>query len=298
MSGETLNMNSEAIEHPLAGPWYRFWARQIDVTWESVLVALAFVYLWPEFANHQVFARTGGDQLFAVAVLPFALFLDALVVSIFGNSPGKALAGIEVREFRGGRPTLGTLAERNGRLWYSGLALGFGMIALFTFAHAKRVLDRGDITSWDRFAGTRCTSTKSSRARLALAVIVGASLWVGLVSYAAYETVNMPERWAKEINSGAPVMLDEYTRLDGATVGPGQRLTLRYTLVDVGPDSYDLDDVATQLKADLDAQLRVEACKTDGFLPLLSEGTEVRYAYHDKHGTLVWARDVRQRDCR
>lgn len=85
------------------------------------------------------------------------------------------------------------------------------------------------------------------------------------------------------VNAMAPMMLNPFTRLDGATVGPGKKFTYKYTLLKQKAAEVDVSkwrqSVVPMLKKDVRA--------SKAMLPLFQQGVTVCYRYHGKDGVLI-----------
>ena len=104
---------------PPAGPWSRWFARSFDVWWQTGLVALLLGHVLCQ--TSPAFLRwletPFGWKLFGLACLPGGLLLDAALLALAGNTPGKALLGLRVVTADGRKPGFGELVGRNFGLW-------------------------------------------------------------------------------------------------------------------------------------------------------------------------------------
>lgn len=92
--------------------------------------------------------------------------------ALFGTTPGKWVAGLRVRTLRNEKPPLGDLLARNLRMYFSGLALGFPLVSLFTIVRSFHVLKANELVSWDTVSNTRVYDVGSSLARTWLAAVL------------------------------------------------------------------------------------------------------------------------------
>lgn len=160
----------------LARPWPRFWARLVDVQLYSLPVALAIGVLFPSLFLSDAFEGRGGDMLAGFICLPFALVIDAVILSQTGSSLGKGLAGIFLARTEGGRAPVGLALERNFRLYFVGLVLGLPLICLIGYSNAYSDMKDGGTTTWDRATETRVYSSTDNGLRTwlvgALAIVL------------------------------------------------------------------------------------------------------------------------------
>jgi uncharacterized RDD family membrane protein YckC len=131
-----------------AGPWGRFFARIFDLWVQALLLGIPMGVV---FTMAPAIERTVGrsDILLSMAMLPFALLLDAAIHALFGNTPGKAMLGLSVVSIDGTKLGFGQHLSRNVGLWANGLALGFPLINLATMAKQASLVSKGKLTSYD-----------------------------------------------------------------------------------------------------------------------------------------------------
>jgi len=91
------------------------------------------------------------------------------------------------------------------------------------------------------------------------------------------------DRIVREVNATAPKMVDDATRLDRASAGPGRRLTYDLTLISL--KSQDIDRVAW--KKDVAPTIRANMAKTKAMHTLLAAGVTVASRYSSSDGVLV-----------
>lgn len=172
---------AEAIEP--ARPFIRFWARMFDYTLVSVMVFLLSDYSAPQpqpgepltdFFTRYLEEMRKPEALTLATTLFLALFawhaLEAMLIHLFGATPGKALFGIRVTNAEGGRvPVLLSL----GRSFYVYvLGVGFyqapfiliGMI--FSFF---RLITTGNCL-WDQHLKTKVEHAPLGVVRIMLAI--------------------------------------------------------------------------------------------------------------------------------
>jgi hypothetical protein len=134
-------------------PARRLGARFVDMCWEMFLIAFLLGFILPFLAPTFSYwlQRPEFSNLFAfLAVIPISFVLDAIVHSIFGNTPGKALFKLRV-EHVASNANLGFVdyLSRNMRLFASGLALGIPILNLGTMLYQWRRLKTNLPASYD-----------------------------------------------------------------------------------------------------------------------------------------------------
>ena len=158
-----------------AGAWSRYFARILDLVLEIFVVGAAMAALEVDpFAN----VRPAGlaDFLSGLVVTPLALAIDAVVLALFGTTPGKALFGIRVRGFEGRKLSFGQAILRNLGMWFFGLGLGIPIVTVVTLIVSARKLWARDQVVWDDLGGFDVTQDGVGNLRIAIGILVSASL--------------------------------------------------------------------------------------------------------------------------
>jgi hypothetical protein len=98
---------------------------------------------------------------------------------------------------------------------------------------------------------------------------------------------------AKQINDAGPTLVDKDTRIDGASVGPGVRLTYHYTLL-----NYMVNDSTPDfIKSSLFPMVTESVCSSSGLKQPLQLGVEIVYSYSDSNGISVGDLIIDRNDC-
>jgi RDD family protein len=154
---------------PQVRPWARYWARMFDLSLFGVIAAILIGIFFPA-----VFSEKGSDAGLQLLV-PFVwIFVESLLLSVFGTSPGKVL--FKTRLHLTGSDSIPFIfaLHRSLRVWWRGLGAGVAIVAFFTLSHAHTVLTRDSVTSWDRELGFVVGHEKIGATRIVFAV-----LWFG-----------------------------------------------------------------------------------------------------------------------
>jgi uncharacterized RDD family membrane protein YckC len=301
------------VEVDIATPWRRFWARWLDVILGACLIGFMLGTVRPSFYQPGGFGAAH-SQLFGWLVMPIVMLLDALIYALFGNTAGKAIAGIAVRdESSGGRLPFVVYLKRNFELYFLGLGTAFPIASLFTLYGSFRKADSGELLSWDLSADSRVIARSVNPVRTWVVAVVYIALVAGLTQlgtveqrvFAQRQATNADHRKfaekqlqeaADSLSQNAPRMIDAQTRLDRAELGAGLVFTYEYTLVDqriagLAPES--LERFQRQIRQRLN-KLACEEHKLDSLLRL---ATAVKYVYRDRDGTTVATAVMTSADC-
>jgi hypothetical protein len=305
---------SNADESPrgLARPWPRYWARMLDTTLFTNLLALVAGTIWAlsfprsyaEFFQSDNSSYPGYKFIWVLWLLcPLAMVLDASIYCIFGNTPGKALLGIKVRGPDGARLTYRAALRRNFGVYWRGLGTGFPLVGLFTLVHAYNVAAAGKASSWDVTTGSKPIGHGK-----------GYRTWIGAATYmilvvglqlldktsrdgngrTATSVVTSINEVVTAVNSASPKMLDDETRLDGAEAGPGIALTYLYTLVSVDSRS---SEVNREARTEMLTRIRSQYCRGDSLKRFREASVPVHYKYRDRNGLPFTELAVSPADC-
>ncbi|RWP23071.1 RDD family protein [Mesorhizobium sp.] len=170
---------------PLAGPWIRFFARCLDIWLATIVVTLSLgVVLTLYFPSAMLALNGTNEQVLGLVLLPLIMILLALFAASFGNTVGKAIFGIKVRNLTD-RGSLVYFLKREMRVWTEGLAIGIPFIALFTQGSQFRKVSAGQPASYDVGRG-RVEARPTSAFRKLLGVLTLVALVGGYVSFILY----------------------------------------------------------------------------------------------------------------
>jgi len=129
-----------------AGPWSRYFARQIDFL---VFGFIAWSALLTVFQGDGRPAFMGDRAIDALLIVPLALFIEVPVYAAFGWTPGKWVFGITVRHTDGGRLDFGQVLRRNLMLWPFGFGFGLPIVNLYFLIRNYLVAKDGRRCRWD-----------------------------------------------------------------------------------------------------------------------------------------------------
>ena len=140
--------------------WARFLAKWIDfylclIPSFAIMMGLIFVYGfvavllgWP--VDESIFDGYIFVGVFLVFHALVFTVLEAFCVSQMGNTPGKALMGIKIRNIIGSRLSFRSSLKRSTMAMFAGMALGIPLISLITHFISARTLSEDGHVFWDR----------------------------------------------------------------------------------------------------------------------------------------------------
>jgi uncharacterized RDD family membrane protein YckC len=130
-------------------PWARFFARCLDyLTFNFVIIVIAIFTV----INLAEFPGTTPVELYVFAmVMSFLwIFIEAILLSVYGTTPGKYIFGIRVVGKRGKKLSFGAAFKRALLVWVKGVGLALPVVNIITAVLGYRQLERKHVTSWDR----------------------------------------------------------------------------------------------------------------------------------------------------
>ncbi|MAT38873.1 MAG: hypothetical protein CL946_04640 [Ectothiorhodospiraceae bacterium] len=167
-----VQMQSASSE---GGAWSRFAARTFDYFlvvsyWTLMLMAFAPAYL------------TNSNGLIIVLFAMFSwVFIESLLLSIFGTTPGKYLLGIRLEKFGEKRPSFPDALARSFGVWLQGEAAGLPFVNLLTWYMGLNRLTKKGMTAWDEKYGFTVTCAKSGAFGIIIFVLLLALMAIFLI---------------------------------------------------------------------------------------------------------------------
>lgn len=123
------------------------------------------------------------------------------------------------------------------------------------------------------------------RVGLAVGIAVGVSVSV-LLNHYVFGSSSFDEvmvKAAEELNKDCPVMLDQETRLDSASVPSENNFMYHYTLVNWVKDSIDANAFKSAMEP-----IILESVKTNPEMKIYRENkTTMAYSYYDRNGNFL-----------
>lgn len=163
--GTTRPITNSAV-NPKARPWIRYWARTIDMIIFGMLIATVVSILSPTFLEDSI------GTFFSFFVMFIWLFIEPLMMILFGNTLGKALLNIKLNMADGRKITYQTALKRTFSVWLKGLGLGIPIASLICLALSIDHVNKNNVTKWDKEYGFVVTHGKIGFLRESWAVVI------------------------------------------------------------------------------------------------------------------------------
>lgn len=183
-------INDEPINHEEAEmlkprPWLRYFARYIDTYIGGFAVVYAWSYIHP--SSYSAIATNINDYLLGAVLYGIWLFVEALIISISGTTPGKWLFNIYVLDKTGNKLNYNTALARSFMVFYRGMGLGIPIISLFTLIKAYDKVTTNVFASWDIDCGTVAIKKKSNMPKIIVSASIIIALFAGTVYLNIYQ---------------------------------------------------------------------------------------------------------------
>jgi uncharacterized RDD family membrane protein YckC len=155
----------------------RFWARWFDLH--------LFGLCWwggMSLAGHDLVALSKGTWILIWQMLPW-FAIEAVLIHVWGTTPGKALLGVRVAQADGKPPSTGASMWRSFRVWTMGLGLGIPFVVIFCQGLSFWISRRIGRPLWDTAGDHRVRVSWISPLRIAVfvclfLVLIGLRSWV------------------------------------------------------------------------------------------------------------------------
>lgn len=132
-------------------PWRRFWARRFDYFLYSMVLSLLF----RDFIH--------GEGISLLLILPAMLFIEPMLLSLIGTTPGKAFFGIRVTDPDGNRLDYQTALERTWTVLWEGMALNLPLVTLYFQYKSLQTVQQDESLSWEEESDLACCDDKRWR---------------------------------------------------------------------------------------------------------------------------------------
>lgn len=158
-------------------PWVRFWARKLDFL---ILTCLTIVFLFLGIVPLGDLDEPDTKYLLVLGVVFAWILIEAIVLGVFGTTPGKSLFKIKLTKNNGSKVDLGDTFPRTFLVWIKGLGLGIPIVWIFTTLASYFSLKKKRAASWDTNMGLQITHEHIGGLRIFFAIMLFFVLAIGL----------------------------------------------------------------------------------------------------------------------
>ena len=146
-------------------PWRRYFARHFDLGFYGLLWSAVWMGIFRNGLD-----GLGADLLNWLLSLLLMVFLEPLLLSRFGTTPGKAIFGLHVSALDGGKPTYGEAAHWTRGVLYHGMGLGIPFVELWCNWKSYCRCANGEAEPWEEDINYTIRDTRPWRIVLFLAM--------------------------------------------------------------------------------------------------------------------------------
>jgi uncharacterized RDD family membrane protein YckC len=177
-----MNVDAERPTNPhLRGiyPWGRYWAKMIDF----YIYAFLMGYFTPDAVKVAVSqaGETLGWLALGAVVVPL---MEAITISAFGTTIGKAAFRISIMRADGSKLSLGQAVRRSYLSWLHGAWLGVPILSLVPMWNAYKEYATAGVVSWDSKVEAKFSALRPAWwSWCLLAVSAGIQLMFAIVVY-------------------------------------------------------------------------------------------------------------------
>ncbi|CAI2934993.1 RDD family protein [Aminobacter niigataensis] len=182
-------------------PWTRYFARTFDVSVLGTVLISSILLISPYVSlPFSLYMYTADNRLLMLFALPFVMVLNAIIITMFGNSLGKKIFGIHAVNVQSHkRFSFQENLARELRVWGRGMALGIPILNFFTMIPAYKRVAGGRPTLYDEgLASVRPYADNTGRRTfgfLVTALVLIAILASNTIDKENLERTSRPYTW-------------------------------------------------------------------------------------------------------
>lgn len=151
---QARNLARTELDRPQ--PWLRFWARILDYLWFIGIIAILVQIFLPAGAEKWIIQAAQNYIPLDSAIILCFVPIEALLLSRYGTTPGRALLRLQVRlRETGSLPSFRQALGRSFYVFVLGVALWLPLVSLLAMTWWRIHLLRKGSTPWDDRWGTR-----------------------------------------------------------------------------------------------------------------------------------------------
>ncbi|MDF2787268.1 MAG: hypothetical protein K0S80_366 [Neobacillus sp.] len=166
----------EEATYPNGRPYVRYLGRFFDLSLFSITFILSVSIFFPTFI-----AETSNLYIFIFSLLLW-IIVEPVIISIFGNTFGKAFLNMKIKSVNGEKLTFVTVFKRSFFVTILGMGFGIPILNFICFLFSYRDLKGRGVSTWDYKIGTVILYGRVSMSRL----FIAGSLPVGLLAAGFY----------------------------------------------------------------------------------------------------------------
>lgn len=175
---EETNAEEEVKEIPnfrilasMGRPWVRYWARQLDLLFASMIMCV--------FIPSITYQNAG---FFSFGMVLGWVFVESLLLSTWGTTPGKWLLKTRVERLDGAKISFLQALKRSFTVWFKGMGCGLQFVQIFAMVFSYHKLQKYGVTDWDLDGGYVVAHRTIGSRRILTIVLLVLALFATLVA--------------------------------------------------------------------------------------------------------------------
>lgn len=123
------------------------------------------------YAPHSLSHGMLGNTLFGMGTLFLWIFVESLLLSWFGTTPGKSLLKTHLKLGSSSTIPFPIALIRSFKVWWRGLGAGIPIVSLITLSNSDNHLTQNSVTSWDVEGGFAVVHERIGKLRVAITTL-------------------------------------------------------------------------------------------------------------------------------
>jgi hypothetical protein len=145
--------DKEAVDVSQIQPWSRYLARVVDIIIVDILLIIIDLSLY--------IGLSFTPGIFLLVSLALYVIIEPIILSVFGNTPARAILGIRLTYTGSGEVSYTAYLRRSLKVWMYGWGLGIPVVSVFTLYYQFRQIKEHGLTTWDEQEPFRVYHAKS-----------------------------------------------------------------------------------------------------------------------------------------
>ena len=123
-------------------PWVRYWARQLDLLFASMILCA--------FLPIVTFQNAG---FFSFGIVLGWVLIESVLLAIWGTTPGKWLLRTRLEKIDGSKISFSQALKRSFTVWFKGMGCGLQFVQIFSMVFSYYKLQKTGVSDWDLDGG-------------------------------------------------------------------------------------------------------------------------------------------------
>lgn len=281
-SSETADLSNDYRELHVH-PWTRFFAKYIDLITFSIVLEFFLIFFFPS-----ILINDYANVTFGLLVLFLWIFVEPILLTIFGTTLGKFILRITVRDTKGNKLKIHQALSRSSIIWIVGFGFGLPIISLITLLISYYQLQKNGTTTWDKNRYI-VTHAKVGKTRITIAIIlILISIMINvLVPFKNIYFANEIEK----LNKTLPKMMTSEIELSKVDF-ENNTLNYQYRFINQNVNNFNYETFENSKKIVIQ-----EVCSNKETRLVLKSGITISYNYFDQNKISIGKLSITSSNC-